>query len=260
MMLYLFPASIVFSIALCEFIKDESTPKMHVTSWVLIALASMIWPLTLPCILLKKYPSIRGYLSSALFILKQRKGSRIRKELFDCFWWTCYHKNFGCVAKIEEHDSESASHPSPSNDGWVVLLLVAQLFSPASTKLTLPLGQKYRKSMAVETSLPGLFHSKWVVGVVLKPSEPSGCSCRSQIAIVEAVSDLSDLWRTAGQRQTQALCFALFTLAVAAGNRSFMAIGAWLKAYHDALVILFAPPKGRLPSYSTIRRALLRVE
>lgn len=82
----------------------------------------------------------------------------------------------------------------------------------------------------------------------------------SQIAIVEAFSDLSDTRRTAGQRHTQALCFALFTLAVAAGNRGFIAIGDWLKAYHDELVVLFAPPKGRLPSYSTIRRALLRVE
>ena len=34
----------------------------------------------------------------------------------------------------------------------------------------------------------------------------------------------------------------------------------WLNAYHDELVTLFAPAKGRLPSYSTIRRTLLRVE
>ena len=39
-----------------------------------------------------------------------------------------------------------------------------------------------------------------------------------------------------------------------------MAIGDWLKAYDDELVALFQPPKNRLPSYSTIRRALLRVD
>lgn len=82
----------------------------------------------------------------------------------------------------------------------------------------------------------------------------------SQLAIVEAFADLPDTRRSAGQRHNQAFCLALFTLAVVAGNRGFLAIGDWLKAYHDELVVLFAPPKGRLPSYSTIRRTLLRVE
>ncbi|NEO76709.1 MAG: transposase family protein [Moorea sp. SIO4G3] len=39
-----------------------------------------------------------------------------------------------------------------------------------------------------------------------------------------------------------------------------MAIGDWLKSYHDELVALFEPPKQRLPSYSTIRRTLLRID
>lgn len=80
------------------------------------------------------------------------------------------------------------------------------------------------------------------------------------IAIVEAFADLPDTRRTAGQRHQQALCLARFTLAVAAGNRGFLAIGDWLRADHDELVALFQPSKGRLPSYSTIRRTLLRVE
>lgn len=82
----------------------------------------------------------------------------------------------------------------------------------------------------------------------------------SQPAIVEAFADLADTRRTAGQRHSQALCLALLTLAVAAGNRGFLAIGDWLKGYHDELVELFQPPKGRLPSYSTIRRTLLRID
>ncbi len=82
----------------------------------------------------------------------------------------------------------------------------------------------------------------------------------SELSILEAFSDLPDTRRTAGQRHTQSLCLALFTLAVAAGNRGFLAIGDWIKAYHDELVTLFNPPKGRLPSYSTIRRTLLRTE
>jgi DDE_Tnp_1-associated len=81
-----------------------------------------------------------------------------------------------------------------------------------------------------------------------------------QLAIIEAFADLSDTRRTAGQRHQQALCLALFTLAVAAGNRGFLAIGDWLKAYHDELVALFHPPRNRIPSYSTVRRALLRLD
>jgi len=81
-----------------------------------------------------------------------------------------------------------------------------------------------------------------------------------QLTIIEAFSDLPDPRRTAGQRHQQALCLSLFTLAVTAGNRGFLAIGDWLKAYHDELVALLAPPKGRLPSYSTIRRVLLDLE
>jgi len=81
-----------------------------------------------------------------------------------------------------------------------------------------------------------------------------------QLAIIEAFADLCDPRRTAGQRHQQTLCLALFTLAVAAGNRGFLAIGDWLRAYHDELVALFQPPKDRLPSYSTIRRALLRLD
>jgi hypothetical protein len=81
----------------------------------------------------------------------------------------------------------------------------------------------------------------------------------SELTIIEAFADLPDTRRKAGQRHTQPLCLALFTLAVTAGNRGLLAIGDWLKAYHDELVVLFAPPKGELPSYSTIRRALLRL-
>jgi hypothetical protein len=80
------------------------------------------------------------------------------------------------------------------------------------------------------------------------------------LAIVEAFSNLPDPRRGAGQRHNQTLCLALFTLAVAAGCRGFLAIGDWLSAYHDELVELFTPAKGRLPSYSTIRRVLLNVE
>lgn len=60
----------------------------------------------------------------------------------------------------------------------------------------------------------------------------------SQLAIVEAFADLPETCRTAGQRHTQALCLALFTLAIVAENRRFLGIEDWLKAYHNELVVL----------------------
>jgi DDE_Tnp_1-associated len=53
---------------------------------------------------------------------------------------------------------------------------------------------------------------------------------------------------------------ALFTLAISAGCRGFLAIQDWLSGYHSELLELFTPPKSRLPSYSTIRRVLLELD
>ena len=82
----------------------------------------------------------------------------------------------------------------------------------------------------------------------------------SALAIVEAFKDLPDHRRGAGRRHTQPLCLALFTLAVTAVCRGFIAISDWLKSYHSDLVALFKPAKECLPSYSTIRRVLLDLD
>lgn len=54
----------------------------------------------------------------------------------------------------------------------------------------------------------------------------------SQLVIVEAFTAMPDT------RHAQALCLALFTLSVTAGNRGFLAIGDWLWTYHDELVAM----------------------
>ena len=82
----------------------------------------------------------------------------------------------------------------------------------------------------------------------------------SQLAILEAFAELQDTRRRAGQRHNLALCLALFTLAIAAGNQGFLAIGDWIFSYREQLIDLFKPPKNRLPSYSTIRRSLLLID
>jgi hypothetical protein len=81
----------------------------------------------------------------------------------------------------------------------------------------------------------------------------------SQPAIIEAFVEVQDHRRRAGQRHTLPLCLALFTLAIAAGNKGFLAIGDWIASYHEELIELLKPVKNRLPSYSTLRRALLQV-
>jgi len=82
-------------------------------------------------------------------------------------------------------------------------------------------------------------------------------STSNRIEILEAFAELPDTRHPSGKRHQMALCLALFTLAVTAGNRGFLAIGDWLTSYRDELIELFDPPKQRLPSYSTIRRVLL---
>lgn len=82
----------------------------------------------------------------------------------------------------------------------------------------------------------------------------------STLAIVDAFRALPDPRRGAGRRHDQALCIALFTLAVSAGCRGFLAISDWLDSYRAELLSLFQPPKDRFPSYSTIRRVLLTLD
>ena len=74
-----------------------------------------------------------------------------------------------------------------------------------------------------------------------------------QVAILEAFSDLVDARRGQGKRHSLPLCLAIFTLAVAAGNQGFLAIGDWIDSYQEELIKLFEIEKHRLPSYSTIR-------
>ena len=81
-----------------------------------------------------------------------------------------------------------------------------------------------------------------------------------QAAILEAFTDVPDPRRKAGQRHSVSLCLALFTLAVAAGNRGFLAIGAWIEAYQSELIELLNVDTNRLPSYSTIRRVVLQLD
>ena len=88
------------------------------------------------------------------------------------------------------------------------------------------------------------------------PAQPA----MERLEILDAFAELPDVRHASGKRHQMTLCLALFTLAITAGNRGFLAIGDWLKSYRQDLLELFNPPKQRLPSYSTIRRVLLNVD
>jgi len=92
--------------------------------------------------------------------------------------------------------------------------------------------------------------------VAQSASEPAP----ERIEILAAFAEIPDGRQAAGKRHQISLCLALFTLAIAAGNQGFLAIGDWLKSYEAELIALFNPPKQRLPSYSTIRRVLLTLD
>ena len=77
----------------------------------------------------------------------------------------------------------------------------------------------------------------------------------SEIAILRAFEGMPSQRRGQGKRHSLQLCLALFTLAVAAGNQGFEAIGDWLKYYWEELTQLLGVDS--LPSYSTIHRVLL---
>ena len=57
----------------------------------------------------------------------------------------------------------------------------------------------------------------------------------AEIALVDVLAGLPDRRRKQGTRNSLQLCLALFTLAVAAGNQGFLAIGGWLKLYKQQL-------------------------
>jgi MFS-type transporter involved in bile tolerance (Atg22 family) len=48
MTIYFAGASVVFSILLTAFLKDGTTPKNHVSSWVFLAIATLVWPVVVP--------------------------------------------------------------------------------------------------------------------------------------------------------------------------------------------------------------------
>ncbi|MGF1498849.1 MAG: hypothetical protein ACFB8W_18785 [Elainellaceae cyanobacterium] len=71
MLLFLLPASVTFAIALYAFLTDQTTPNTHMLSWITVAAATIMWPITLPTMLRQHYirfSANRGYASTELSV------------------------------------------------------------------------------------------------------------------------------------------------------------------------------------------------
>ena len=75
-----------------------------------------------------------------------------------------------------------------------------------------------------------------------------------------ALRDVPDPRRPRGQRHAWPLLLTLIAAALASGQRSGRAIGQWVDEHAEALVAALAPPRGRLPSPATLRRAVRAVD
>ena len=57
MTLYFTGAAVVFGILINAFLKDVTTPKNHVASWIFLTVATLLWPITLPSMIRKRLQS-----------------------------------------------------------------------------------------------------------------------------------------------------------------------------------------------------------
>lgn len=61
MLFYLLPAGLAFAITVHALLQDCTTPNNHLGSWIFIGLATVLWPITLPSMLRKKYRDWREH-------------------------------------------------------------------------------------------------------------------------------------------------------------------------------------------------------
>jgi hypothetical protein len=60
-MFYLVPASLVFAFCTTMLCLDTTASKVDSEAWVLVVLAALLWPITLPSILRKQYLNLRQW-------------------------------------------------------------------------------------------------------------------------------------------------------------------------------------------------------
>ena len=78
--------------------------------------------------------------------------------------------------------------------------------------------------------------------------------------LVDALRDVPDPRKARGKRHAWPLVLTLIGAALLSGQRNVRGIGQWVGERAAELVALLRPPRGRLPSTATLRRALRAVD
>lgn len=79
-------------------------------------------------------------------------------------------------------------------------------------------------------------------------------------SLAAALADVPDPRQARGKRHPWSLILVLIGAALLSGQRNVRAIGQWVAERQEELVGLLHPPRGRLPSTPTLRRALRAVD
>ena len=83
---------------------------------------------------------------------------------------------------------------------------------------------------------------------------------REYSSLAAALADVPDPRKARGKRHAWSLILVLIGAALLSGQRNVRAIGQWVAERGEELEALLRPPRGRLPSTPTLRRALRAVD
>jgi len=75
--------------------------------------------------------------------------------------------------------------------------------------------------------------------------------------LIEKLSEIKDKRREQGKRHPLPMLIIIAIMASMSGYIGYRAIGDFIKANREELLKIFEPKKDRLPSFQTIRRALI---
>lgn len=79
-------------------------------------------------------------------------------------------------------------------------------------------------------------------------------------SIVEFFEKIPDARRGAGQRHSQTLILVLVLMSTMSGCFDYRATGDFIRRNRQALLKHLKPHKGRLPSFDTVRRVVMKVD
>jgi len=81
-----------------------------------------------------------------------------------------------------------------------------------------------------------------------------------QNTLIKKLNSLEDKRRGQGKRHPLTMLILIAIMATMSGYHSYGALADFIKANKDDLIAVFEPKKDRLPSFQTIRRALIAID